>query len=116
MTIKGIVAAFEAFFTKVETFLAPFISTFASTEGQALLKIALGAVMAAASDPTLLTTADKRSAALKNMESEALSSGISAGETALLNALQAAYTQINPASAVVTAIVPTPQVVVAQTQ
>ena len=99
---KDFLTALKNLFTKAEDFLAPFIAAFATDAGKQLLALAVTFVAQAGQDPTLLTNADKRNDALKKLEAEALAAGIKASETALLNALQAAYTHMNPDKATVT--------------
>ena len=101
---KDFLNALKNLFTKAEDFLTPFISAFATDAGKSLLAMAVTYVAQVGQDPTLITNSDKRNAALKALEEQALAAGIKASETALLNALQAAYTHMNPDKATVTTV------------
>jgi hypothetical protein len=101
---KDLINALKTLFTKVQDFMAPFEKQFASALFHDLVAISITAIAKITADPSIVTTADKRAAALKDMETQALSAGMNAGETALANALQVAYTQLNPEKATITLI------------
>ncbi len=87
---------------EAETFLKPFVESFASEAGAQLFALAKAAVINAAADPSILTNADKRNAALADLAKKAEAAGIQCGETALMNAIQAAITSMDPSGAAVT--------------
>lgn len=66
------------------------LSNILSNGGRTLLAIAASAVTAVANDPSLLTNADKRSAAMSTAAAALAAAGIQAGESAISAAIEAA--------------------------
>lgn len=109
MTIKGVIASIVAFLTKVQDFLAPFEKQFEQAAQASLTQI-VGGVLAntLATGGANLSTAELRDSLIKEVKDELLTAGIKAGETAILNTLQALYTNMFPEKAVVESINPAP--------
>ena len=67
---------FKLFFSSVWTFIEPFVEILLTSAGQILVTTAMDAVTQVAKDPSLLTSADKRSAAfaliIQNLEAQGI--------------------------------------------
>ena len=99
---KDLILAFKKLFTAAEDFFAPFAKQFADQLFNQIVGMAIVAISHVSKDPTILTNADARNAALNKLKDQAIAAGIQASETALLNALQAAYTHLNPDKVTIT--------------
>lgn len=112
MTIfEKIFDALKKIIQSLATFLAPFVDSLMSEVGKQVLAVAIETIQQIGADNTILSNSDKRAAYLKAMGEKLATMGITATETFLLNALQAAYTQLYPEKATASMITDTSDIV-----
>lgn len=89
-----IVKRVEALWEAIAPALNMFAKTIVEGGGTILLNAAGQAIAKVAADPALVSNSDKRNAAIQEVLSTMAGQGITLAETAALNAIQAAYSNI----------------------